>query len=373
MRKAIKLCLALAMAGSMAVGTAFAGETTAAVHGEAEFYFKNNTADYQDASGDKKSYSSMEMSHEGGLYLDGSNKGDVWTTTFGIGIWLGESSVVLDAANLGLANDAYSLNFGSSDLGDATKNPGYYGGSLYDVGDELSKGGSGITFSMPDVGFAGYLAMNEASGAQTTAYAFSYDKVMGDIDLSVEYETASTSIDKSKSPSSVNGVNDGASATDLGIGVKYSMGEMAVMFNYGMTSNTPGGKTTDPNTSLLASTKATETSTMMLIFDMALDEASGVSAVYQSRVTDDKNDWNFASATAATQTQGQKTTATTLGAGYKTTFNGAMWIKGYYSMMSTKSDNGDFNTFTGVTSKVDYATKTKSDTTLGLEVGMSFY
>lgn len=374
MRKAIKLCLALAMACTMAA-PAFAGETSATVTGEAEFYFSSTTADYQDASGDKKSASAMDMSHSGGLYLDVTDKGDVWTTTFGIGIWIDQSSVALDAANVGISNDTFGLNFGSSDLGDATKNPGYYEGALYDVGDELDKGGSGVMFTMGEVGLGAYLAINTTDASTKSAYGVSFDKVMGDLDLSVEYETFSVAINKDKAAVTTattddkDGALDGASASDLGIGVKYSMGAMAFMFNYGMTSTKDGGKAADANTAVMKSRKAKETTTMMVFFDMALDDASGISAKYEQRVLDDKDSWVQAAKTG-NEKQGQKTTTTNMGVGYKTMIN-SLWIGGFYETSAEASDNADWQLKSGV--QKDYAKKTKSTSKIGLEVGMSFY
>ena len=86
MRKAIKLCLALAMACTMAV-PAFAGDTELSWSGEVDFYYTNNNDGYLDGSGDAQSYANSKMWAEAGLYLDATNKGDVWTTTASIGFW----------------------------------------------------------------------------------------------------------------------------------------------------------------------------------------------------------------------------------------------------------------------------------------------
>jgi hypothetical protein len=285
MRKALKLCLALVMAGSMAAGTALAGDTQVTASGEAYWYFTNSSKDVADASGDKIKQSSMDMDADGGVYLDAVNKGDAWTTSASVGLYFyADGSVEADHINLKIANDQFGLQFGTSDLGGAEKNPSYYLGAKIDAGDELSKGGAYTVFTMPEVGLGVLYGANYDSDNkyQKTAIAVSFDKVFGDIDFSFEYEMFSTAIDEKVGGK--DGEYDGAASSDMGIGVAYNMDPLAIKFSYDSKSEKDGGKNSDGD-----SYKGTATSQMMLGVDYKLDDMSGVSAVYQSILANDKD------------------------------------------------------------------------------------
>jgi hypothetical protein len=361
MRKAIKLCLALAMACTMAV-PAFAGDTTVSYSGEVDFFFNQTSTGYYDTTGDVQTYGAMDMSAEAGFYIDAENKGDVWTTTASIGFWGTGGASGNDGANLSMANDAFKLNFGTSDLGDATKNASYFSGAKLDVGDELSKGDAGITFTLPDAGFGAFLAMNNSGTVQTTAYAVSYDMVAGAIDFSFEYEAVSSAIDTKKGGQ--YGTDDGASNTDLGIGVAYDMDPLAIKFNYGMTSLTPGGKNGSVATG--DARKSTDKTNMMLSVDFKLDDMSGASFVYQT-LSDSHNNGKYT--TTATAAEAIKTDTTKMGVGYKTKI-GAISVAGFYETAETKSDQDGVKDFASTTQ--DTYKKAKTDTKLGLEMIMAF-
>jgi hypothetical protein len=359
MRKALKLCLALVMAGSMAVGTAYAGDTEVVASGEAYWYFTNTSADYDATDPDtaevsKKSHSSMNMSGDGGLYLAATNKGEQWTTSADVGTYFySDGSIEMDHINLKMANDQFGLQFGTSDLGGAEKNPAYYAGARMDAGDELGddlKRPEGkIVFTMPEVGLGVLYATGEVdhSGkdyegseeAQTTYYAVSFDKTMDAIDVSVQYEALSTAIDKTKNPGDEDGTTDGLSASDLGFGVAYSMDPMAFKFSYDAKTITMGGKNEAGD-----SYKAYAVTSWMFAFDFAIDDLSGVSAVYQSEIQDDKN-------------EEVKNTITWMGVGYTININ-TIYVNVYYDMKSSKSDADEAETY--------------ASNTLGVEVGMGF-
>ena len=380
MRKALKLCLALAMTGAMAIGTAFAGDTEVVVSGEALYHLKMKNEDYSTNPKDpahkdaeKKTYSSTDALAEGILTATATNKGEVWTTKAAVGIAVKSNkddgkgvAVKTDELNVNLSNDTFSINFGTDDLGDATKNPGYYEGDKMDAGDELSKGGENIVFEMPEIGLGALIALTNANNVQKTAYGVSYDKVFGDIDLSLEYETLSTEIDKDKGASSgdkddnKDGVNDGSKATDYGIGVKYSMDPFAVMFNYGATTQTKGGKVATGETGAGDSYKSVDDVNMMLAADYKIDDISGVSLVYQSLVKTDNQ------AVVDNKIDAIKTTVTRTGLGYATKLN-AVDIDVYYSMESTKRDkDGTLSSGTPV-NDADWKTNI-----LGVRVFMGF-
>jgi hypothetical protein len=362
MRKAIKLCLALAMACTMAV-PAFAGDTTASYGGEVDFFFSQTSNGYHDATGDVKTYGAMDMSAEAGFWVNAENKGDVWTTTASIGWWGVGGASGNDGANISMANDAFKLNFGTGDLGDATKNSSYFAGTKIDVGDELTKGDAGITFSLPDAGFAAYLAMNHSGNIQTTAYAVSYDMVAGAIDFSFEYEALSKAIDETKTGQ--YGTDDGRTETDLGIGVAYDMDPLTIKFNYGLTSLTQGGKTGSVATG--DARKSTDKTNMMLSVDFKLDDTSGAAFNYTTL----SNTYNNGSDNLALTQVAVKTDTTRMGVGYKTKI-GAISVAGFYQTEEIKSDKDAVSDVSlGVTGQ-DMYKKAKTNTKLGLEMIMGF-
>jgi hypothetical protein len=325
MRKAIKLCLALAMACTMAV-PAFAGDTELSWSGEVDFYYTNNNDGYLDGSGDAQSYANSKMWAEAGLYLDATNKGDVWTTTASIGFWDTGGAAANDGANLSMANDSFKINFGTGDLGDATKNPSYFSGTKMDAGDELSKG-HGITFTLPDAGFGAFLSMTNSGTVQQTAYAVSYDMVAGAIDFSFEYEALSTAVDEKKGGK--DGDDDGRVASDMGLGVAYDMAPLAIKFSYDSKSATKGGKTAAGD-----SHKSEDESDMMLGVDYKLDDMSGASFVYQSGAVVDNNATDPAD---ATKLKAETTSSSNIGFGYHTMIN-TISVNVWYQMVSSKSD-----------------------------------
>ena len=414
MRKAFKLCLALAMAGSMAAGTAFAGDTEIVVSGEAFFYFDKIDTDYNTeglATGKQKTFSFMDSKTEGAIKATATNKGEVWTTTASVNIAVKSKGDIVeeDGLNAKMSNGQISINVGTDDLSDATKNPAHFEGDKIDVGDELGKGDAGIVFGLPEVGVeAMYRATAERDEdkIQSTAFGVSFDKTFGDIELSVEYETVAKEIDEdvgavsSGKTDGKDGVNDGYSASDWGIGVKYSMNPIAVMLNYGTTEKTNGGKLAKDAKILDdisaahpgadKSYKSVEDVNMMLAVDYAIDDVSGISLVYQQLVETDNQAVVFdvkkvesddaaavAAALAEAKVDSIKTTETRIGAGYGTKV-GAMAFQVFYEMISNKSDNsGILSDLANLSAAKDegYGAVNDEDwktTRIGVKVGMEF-
>ncbi len=357
MRKAIRFCLALALVGAMAAGTAFAGETEAKIWGDGYVYFKSLTAEHEDAG---LSYAKIDGFYEAYMYMQGVNKGDVWTTKAQSGIYVYNGEVGVDSSNVYIYNDEYLFRAGSSDLGDATKNPSYFWGDKMDAGDELWKGGLYVKFGLRKVGLEVLFGTENDDNVQTVAYAVSYDKKIDDIDFSVEYETYSKAINEDVGASTTDdagddkdGINDGAVGDNLGFGVAYDMDPFAIKFNYDMKSETPGGP----------GAEADEETSMMLSGDYKLDDVSGVSVVYQQIDTDQQ----YVSEDYGTLPL--KYIETSIGVGYETAV-GKFIIAVYYQMDSVEYDDEYAQAY--LLAYGEESVPAATENTLGVYLNMAF-
>ena len=276
MRKAIKFCLALAMVGTMA-SVALADVTTS---GWARFGLKSSTL--ADATGDN--YSKMDMESSALVAIASSMESDGWTATAEIDLLVGEDyALAADWYSFTLAKDGMKLILDNDDLGNAGQGKSYAGylDSYGKAGDHLGHGNTLVKVAM-DMGLTAMIGINSETGSGYTQQdlGVSYAGAAGDISYAVVYQTYTKTIDE-KDGGVPFSADDGATGSDMGIGVGMAMGTMGFNFAYGTKAETPGG--------LLA--VETAENIMQLGADIGLGDDTGITVVYDttSQTVDGEN------------------------------------------------------------------------------------
>jgi len=336
MRKAIKFCLALAMVGTMAL-PALAAEKDVTVGGRVWTTLEQSSVKPKD--GDAQTV----LDHKSGtarVNVSGSMKGDVWSSSAFVEMQIAPGSSFSGRdANVTVENDAIAITAGRKYWFGNQQAGGYLYGY---VADTLMWGGqfygyamnevrpNGIKVALKDVGLGvaliidGNRADDDASGdskvhKEQTIYA-TYSGTFGDISLGASYLSAAFSVDEKQSGTAGKDSEwDGTSLTGMNVSVLYTMGDMG--FGLGYDTNTRKPKEGDDYV---------QTNTQ-LIFDMKLDDTSGVSIGYDMQTAADGSSNDEAQ--------------TGLYANYKTEVGGALIIA-EFGQYTAKDDDDALDTST---------------------------
>lgn len=287
MRKAIKFCLALAMAGTMAA-QAYAADVTTSITGHAEgtFHIKSSKAATEDA----KNISYQDMDADGELGAKGVAKGDVWTATGFIELDSTESAVTPRDIWAMIEDDTMSIKFGRQYATGVQQGGDYIGPADYMnwVGENLLGREALVNVGLKGVGLNILYGMNETAGDEDgsadtddTQYNITYMGAIyfgsfGDIDVSASYISAASTVNKDNGGVE-KGAFDGGSASEIALAGKYNMGNMHFSLNYSTLSEKAGYE----------GAESMGTTYMDLIFDMDMEgPLSGISFAYSTVAAD---------------------------------------------------------------------------------------
>jgi hypothetical protein len=283
LKKLLKSCLMVAMVGAFAASVS--AEPSFTWTGNAEGTFASTSSSEKVGDEDAVTTSAMDIASSGDLDLSVKIPGDSWSGEAKIEFDVNAAGVsAVDDLYVVMSNESMAIWFGEFDP------VGFCMGQAYTGEIDETKCGWGagsinengyVEVKLLDVGASVVLGMNEKTGDDGYLYngttvGGTYGGSFGDIDLKVQYFQLSTGYnEKDATGDAIEGAYKGASEADLLLGVAYSMGQMTFALNYQSIASSTGAMPEYDDEKIKETNSYTE-----LVFDMGLNETSGISIVY---------------------------------------------------------------------------------------------
>lgn len=298
MKNALKLCLALAMTGAMAA-QASAAETTFTTSGNAWGGLKQTTDKSLDASADSgDTVTTMDMQSAALVGINATTKTGDWTASAQLDILYENTDAEgwkADGYAFSVSNDDVTVSIEDGDLDNVDQGATYENwiDSTREVGDNLDKGHTKLKVALPKVGLTVMYAQNRKKDDDAndtwsqTDMGLRYDGAGAGLTYAVMYETYSRSVEKDAGDAEKD-IRDGATGSDMGLGIGYKMDNMGFNLAYGVTAETPGDK---GEGATKVEGKETKTTGFAASFDYTISEGSGITVIYDSfKETNDGDD-----------------------------------------------------------------------------------
>jgi len=278
------------------------------------------------------SYSAMDMVTEATLGYEVGLKGETWSAS-------GYADLTMDAEGFSagnrfvkLENEALSFGLGNWDADSADI---AVGKEYLDAIDQSmgignlafeEAGGDYFKFGLKDTGLEFILGMNvmgssDASGDDglynETLISAVYSGKFGDLALNASLTSVAETIDEIRNVGGKDCIHDGGAKSELAVGLGYAINTMNIAVNVDQYTAKIGGNPAPDDQKQM---------TLVLAFDMALDDDSGFTVAYNSQTLDDGS-------SNQTQTSG-------IDAGYRRTISGVDFSIGYSSSATKDDDDG---------------------------------
>jgi hypothetical protein len=184
---------------------------------------------------------------------------------------------------------AFSLGYWRPGAADIALGKGYLDtiDESLDIGNEAFKGTgfSYFKFGYKPVGVELTAGVNRVDCKNdglfsATLISAKYENSFSDLDLVARLTSVSEAIDEKQNPAGKNGPRDGATKSEIGVGVGYNIGEMLLAANLSQFTDARGGS---------PAPDAVSTTIFNLVFDMGLNEESGITISYANQKVEDEN------------------------------------------------------------------------------------
>jgi len=336
LKKIAKICLVFLVGGGIA-SPLQAREIEGTVSGEVKGRLFHATV-----KRGSDSYSYLDMDSEATLGYQAVLKGNSWTTTGSAELTMDRDGFSAGDRFVTLENDSLSFSLGNwnEDAAEITVGRDYLGSiddylgvidesmsvgniAFEEAGGDYFKLGlknAGLEFTLGANKLGKDYAIGDEGPYRETLLSAFYGGELGHLTLKANVTSVSKTIDEKENTAGRDSIHDGGGESEVGVGLGYRMGDMALALNFGQYTQKQGGNPAPEDQ---------KQTTVMVVFDMALSGDSGFTVAYGSHSNDDGTP--------------NKTRKTGMDAGYLKHINGIALSIGYGAVTTKDDDTGQDN------------------------------